>query len=142
MIFFFICICKITCKPMGKFDEKLNLGKRGLPPSQSKTQSFGIPSCYFLPLISKHWIGNDLFDCEVTRPPSCRVECTQKRSVHPTRAYYNTQCFDDNRSKEPIKYVFSLFISDNSLLLKLSMRKISNSINKSPGEHVRKYFSK
>ena len=32
MIFFKICICKITCKPMGKFAEKLNLGKRVLPP--------------------------------------------------------------------------------------------------------------
>ena len=65
-----------------------------------------------------------------------------KRSVHPTRAYYIIQYFDGNRSKEPIKYVFSLFISDNSLLLKSGMRKIINSINKLPGEHARKYFSK
>ena len=31
--FFFICICNITCKPMGKFAENLNLGKHVLPPS-------------------------------------------------------------------------------------------------------------
>ena len=29
-------------------------------------------------LISIHWIGNDRFDCEVTRPPSFRAGCTQK----------------------------------------------------------------
>ena len=29
---FFICSCKITCKPMGKFAENLNLGKRVRPP--------------------------------------------------------------------------------------------------------------
>ena len=29
---FFICICKITCKPMGNFGKKLNLCKRVLPP--------------------------------------------------------------------------------------------------------------
>ena len=29
---FFICSCKITCKPMGKFAENLNLGKCVLPP--------------------------------------------------------------------------------------------------------------
>ena len=29
---FFICICNITCKPMGEFAENLNLGKRVLPP--------------------------------------------------------------------------------------------------------------
>ena len=28
---FFICICKITCKPIGKFAENLNLGKCVLP---------------------------------------------------------------------------------------------------------------
>ena len=29
---FFICICKITCKPMGNFAENLNLGNRFRPP--------------------------------------------------------------------------------------------------------------
>ena len=29
---FFICICKIVCKPTGNFAENLNLGKHVLPP--------------------------------------------------------------------------------------------------------------
>ena len=29
---FLICICKITCKPMGNFAENLNLGNRVRPP--------------------------------------------------------------------------------------------------------------
>ena len=33
---FFICTCKITCKPMGKFAEYLNLGKCVLPPWKSE----------------------------------------------------------------------------------------------------------
>ena len=93
-------------------------------------------------LISTHWIGNDRFDCEVTRPPSCRVGCTQKDRYTQHKRIIIIQCFDGNRSKEPIKSAFSLFISDNSLPLKFSMRKIINSINKLPGEHAREYFSK
>ena len=85
-------------------------------------------------------ILTDLYTLDRKRPlrlwshPAAIFSCWMypKRSVHPTRAYYIIQCFDGNRSKEPIKYVFSLFISDNSLLLKLSMRKIINSINKLP----------
>ena len=47
----------------------------------------------FNTLISKHWIGNDCFDCEVT--PAAILSCWMypKRSVHPTRAYYNNTVF-------------------------------------------------
>ena len=98
----------------------------------------GLPSLY-KPLISTHWIGNDRFDCEVTWSPSC---CTQKDRYTPHERIIIIQCFDGNRSEEPIKYVFSLLISDKSLLLKLSMRKTINSKNKLPGEHARKYVLK
>ena len=41
-----ICICKITCKPMGKFAENLNLGNRVLPP--------WLPTSHSFPMIMSH----------------------------------------------------------------------------------------
>ena len=45
---FFICSCKIMCKPMGKFAENLNLGKHVLPPPLVKKNC---QNNWFLPFL-------------------------------------------------------------------------------------------